>query len=256
MCSLTLQCTLHHALLARSGNKAQCHAVCVRHLHHAWQLPELKQSCHVEEAVKQPSEASASESSGSRSAEAAPVSAPAPAKAAPAVSSADSEAVQLNQLPSQDTSAPPAPPQQPAQQPMLQAVAKPSVSGDDSVPAGAQQPQPASNAAATKPAGQDQQKQQQQAESAVQPGSGAAAAKTESAPSSAGGAWGGTKSFRDIAAGNKPDKVCPCFCSGPCTQSTSQHSVGFQWSRSAVHASKLSLARSSTSRSSMSTLAR
>lgn len=192
-------------------------------LYHACQLPKLKQSCYVEEDVNKPSEASASESSSSKLAEAAPASAPAPAKAALAVSSADTEALQLNQLPSQDTSASSAPPQQPAQQPLLQAIDKASVSADDNVPAGAQQPQAASTPAATKPAGQDQQKQQQQAESAVQQGSSAAAAKTDSAPSSAGGAWGGTKSFRDIAAGNKPEKVCPCLCSGPCAPSIPQH---------------------------------
>lgn len=98
----------------------------------------------------------------------------------------------------------------------MQASAKPSVSAKDSKPAGAQQQQPASNAAATKAAGQEQQQQPESA--AKQSSSAAAAAKTESAPSSAGGAWGGTKSFRDIAAGTKPDKVRPMILQSLCGQ--------------------------------------
>lgn len=118
-------------------------------------------------------------------------------KAETATTSTDPEALQLNQLPTQSA---PTPSQQPSEQPKEQASAKTSAAAKDSNGTATQQQQPASNASATKAAGQEQK---QQAESSAKQGSAAA--------SSAGGAWGGAKSFRDIAAGNKPEQVCTCF---------------------------------------------
>ena len=86
-------------------------------------------------------------------------------------------------------------PQQPAEH------AKPSTSSTDAAPAKQQ---------AAVVGQQDAQQKQQASKPAEQQPAAAAAPK-------AGGAWGGTKSFRDIAAGNKPDKVGrTCLAKGCC----------------------------------------
>ena len=146
-----------------------------------------------------------SDSSVSKSTEAAP----APGTTTP---SAETKALQPNKLPSQDAASSQdaaAPSEQPSQQAAPQATAKPGVSAKDSKATGAQQQQPAPTAPVTKA-----EQKQPLSESNAKQGSGATAAKAESAAtSSAGGAWGGAKSFRDIAAaaGNKPEKVGLCL---------------------------------------------
>ena len=79
-----------------------------------------------------------------------------------------------------------------SQQPQQSAEhAKPSTSGTDAAPVKQQ---------AAVAVQQDAQQKPQASKPAERQPAAAAAPK-------AGGAWGGTKSFRDIAAGNKPDKV-------------------------------------------------
>ncbi|KAL3135011.1 hypothetical protein ABBQ32_007959 [Trebouxia sp. C0010 RCD-2024] len=153
------------------------------------------------EDVSKSSEAVTTDAAASKSREADTAPASAPAK--PAAASTDTEALQLNQVAPQDASVPPTAPQQTSQQAEPHTTATPTAAARDSKAGVAQQQQPASSAAAAKALGQEQKQQQAESASAKQ-GSGS---KAEAAPSSAGGTWGGAKSFRDIAAGNKPEKA-------------------------------------------------
>ncbi|KAL3146721.1 hypothetical protein ABBQ38_014708 [Trebouxia sp. C0009 RCD-2024] len=153
------------------------------------------------EDVRKSSEAVTTDAAASKSTQAAPAAAS--ESATPAAASTDTEALQLNQVVPQDASVPPAASQQPSEQAQSHTTATTNASARDSKAAAAQQQPPASSAAAAKAPGQEQKQQQAESASAKQ-GSGG---RAEAAPSSAGGAWGGVKSFRDIAAGNKPEKA-------------------------------------------------
>ncbi|DBA73185.1 TPA: hypothetical protein ACH3X1_011264 [Trebouxia sp. C0004] len=121
------------------------------------------------------------------------------AQAQSAPSASGSEALHTKALPKQHEAAGPAASQsasQQPQQPQQQSQAKPISSVKEHQPADAQQqPSPPASKAPQKAQTEDVAKQ----------GSGSAAPKAEpSAPSA--GAWGGARSFRDIAA-SKPDKA-------------------------------------------------
>lgn len=161
------------------------------------------------------------DAAASKSTQAAPAAAS--ESATPAAASTDTEALQLNQVVPQDASVPPAASQQPSEQAQSHTTATTNASARDSKAAAAQQQPPASSAAAAKAPGQEQKQQQAESASAKQ-GSGG---RAEAAPSSAGGAWGGVKSFRDIAAGNKPEKVGPPLYARPCAHIILQHLDGF-----------------------------
>ena len=109
-------------------------------------------------------------------------------------SSTGHEGPHTKDLPKQDPAAPAS--QQP-QQPSQQTQAKSTSTVEGVPPATAQQQQ-------SQPPSKNTHKTQAENAPAKQ-GSGGAGPKTESAAPS-GGAWGGARSFRDIAA-SKPDKV-------------------------------------------------